>query len=169
MHWDPALQLAFSICTGIATGSWARLRGRPFYLWFVFGALAWVVAIPWLLFTKSRLSDRAPPAGAVLLSSLAGVCAAAILVGHIALAPAILPNCDYYSNIAVLNKAMPGSPASKDGSIGIVTINDIKELSKSKSDIHCTGTAKLSNSTTANIEYRVFIDDGKLIGEITWQ
>jgi hypothetical protein len=167
MHWNPALELAFLICTGIATGSLARHRGRSFYSWFIFGALAWFVAIPWLLFTKSRLNDRAPPAGMVLLSSIAAACAAAIFVADLVFVPATLPNCDYYTNISVLNKALSGSPAGKARGPEIITINDIKEISRSKSDLLCTGTAQLNNSTTAKIDYRFVIEDGKLIGEAT--
>jgi len=159
----------FLICTGIATGSLARHRGRSFYPWFIFGALAWFVAIPWLLFTKSQLSDRAPPAGTVLLSSLAAACAAAVLVADLVLVPAKLPNCDYYSNISVLNKAVSGSSAGKAGGLEIITIKDVKEISRSKSDLRCTGTAQLNNSTAVAIDYRFFIEDGRLLGEAHWQ
>ena len=161
--------LFFLICTGIATGSLARHRGRSFYPWFIFGALAWFVAIPWLLFTKSQLSDRAPPAGTVLLSSLAAACAAAVLVADLVLVPAKLPNCDYYSNISVLNKAVSGSSAGKAGGLEIITIKDVKEISRSKSDLRCTGTAQLNNSTAVAIDYRFFIEDGRLLGEAHWQ
>ena len=165
MHWNPALLSVFLICMGAAAGSLARHRGRSFYPWFIFGALAWFVAIPWLLFTKSQRNDRASPAGAVLLSSLAAACAAAVLIADLAFAPATLPNCDYYSNISALNKAISESSAGKTAAAEIVTINDIKEESRSKSDLRCTGTARLNNSTTVKIDYHFFIEGGRLVAE----
>jgi hypothetical protein len=165
MHWDPALLIVFLICTGTATGSLARHRGRSFYPWFVFGALAWFVAIPWLLFTKSQPNDRVPPTGAALVSSLAAACAATVLVADLAFAPATLPKCDYYSNIAALNKAMSESSAGNAGSSEIVTINNVKEIGRSKTDLRCTGMARLNNSTTVEIDYRFFIEKGRLLGE----
>jgi hypothetical protein len=165
MHWDPALLLAFLICTGAATGSLARHRGRPFYPWLIFGALAWLVAIPWLLFTKSQLNDRAPPAGAVLMSSLAAACAAVVYFANLFFAPPTLPNCDYYSNISALNKAISESSASKAGNSDIVAINGVKEIGRSKIDLRCTGTARLKNSTAVKIDYRFFIENGRLFSE----
>ena len=74
MNWgNPALLSVFLICTGMSAGSLARRRGRSFYPWFIVGAFAWIVAIPWLLFAKSQLNDRAPPAGTAVLSFLAAV------------------------------------------------------------------------------------------------
>jgi hypothetical protein len=165
MHWDPVLLLAFLICTGAATGSLARYRGRSFYPWLIFGALAWFVAIPWLLFTKSQLNDRTPPTGAVLVSLLAAACAVVIFFANLFFAPPILPNCDYYSNISALNKAISEPSASKAGDFDIVTIDNVKETGRSKIDLRCTGMARLKNSTTVRIDYRFFIEDGRLLGE----
>ena len=169
MHWNPALLSVFLIYAGTATGSLARHRGRSFYPWVILGALAWFVAIPWLLFTKSQRNDRAPPAGAVLLASLAAAGAAAVLFADLVFAPVTLPNCDYYSNISALNKAMSESSAGKTGAAEIVTINDIKEVSRSKSDLRCTGTARLNNSTTVKIDYHFFIEGGRLLTEANLQ
>jgi hypothetical protein len=166
MHWNPALLLTFWLCTGTATGFLARHRGRSFLPWFILGTLLWFVAIPWLLFTKSQRNDRARSAGAVLLSALAGACAAAVLFADVAFVPATLPNCDYYSNISAVNKAMADSSADKTGAAEIITINDIKEMSRSKNDLRCTGTARLNNSTTVKIDYHFFIEDGRLLTEV---
>ena len=169
MHWDPALLLVFAICTGTATGSFAHHRGRSFLPWFIFGALAWFVAIPWLLFTKSQLNGRAAPRGAVLQSLLAVACAVAVFVADLAFAPATLPHCDYYSNISALNKVVPDSPNGKSGDSEIVTITNIKEISRTESDISCLGTARLNNSTAVTIDYRFFIVNGKLLSEAHWK
>jgi hypothetical protein len=165
MHWNPALLLAFWICTGTANGSLARHRGRSFFPWFILGTLLWFVAIPWLLFTKSQHNDQARPAGAVLLSALAAACAAAVLFVDLAFVPATLPNCDYYSNISAVNKAISKSSADDTAAAEIITIDDIKEISRSKNDLRCTGSARLNNSTTPKIDYHFFIEDGRLLTE----
>lgn len=164
MHWDPALLLAFLICTGTATGSLAWHRGRSFYPWFIFGALAWFIAIPWLLVTKAQPNNRVASAGPILLSSLAAACAAAILFADLIFAPAKLPNCDYYSNISALNNAMSES-AGKVGGSEIVTIKDIKEISRSNSDLRCTGTAIRKDAISVKLDYRLFIKGGRLLAE----
>lgn len=169
MHWNPALLSAFLVCTGMATGSLARHRGRSTYPWFVFGAIAWAVAIPWLLLTKSQLNDRAPPAGAVLLSLIAAACALAVFVADLTLVPASLPNCDYYTNISVLDKFVSATPAGKDGALEIITIDNIKETGRSENEIRCTGSARLKNSSTVAMDYRLFVEDGKLRGEVQWK
>jgi hypothetical protein len=167
MHWDPALLLVFAICTGTATGSLARHRGRSFLPWSIFGALAWFVAIPWLLFTKSQLNDRAAPRGAMLQSLLAFACAVAVFVADLVFAPAILPHCDYYTNISTLNKVVPVSPNGKSGEIANIT--NTREISRTESDIRCLGTARLKNSADVTIEYRFFIVNGKLLSEAQWK
>jgi hypothetical protein len=164
MHWDPALLSAFLVCTGIATGSLARCRGRSFIPWFIVGALVWFVAIPWLLLTKRRPNDRAAPARMMLVSLVATGCAAAVLLTDLVLLPAPLPDCDYYSNISVLNKAAP-KPSVDKAAHEIITIDNAREVSRSKSEIQCTGTARFTNSTTIAIKYRLFIEDGRLLGE----
>jgi hypothetical protein len=163
MHWNPALLLVFAICNGTATGSFARYRGRSFIPWFIFGVFGWIIAIPWLLLTKSQLNGRAAPKGAVLQTILAAACAIAVFVANLVFTPAKLPNCDYYSNISALNKLAPGG---KSGGPQIVTITNIKEISRSESDLRCTGTARLDNSTDTTIDYRFFIVDGRLLAEV---
>jgi hypothetical protein len=165
MNWG---YLAFLICTGMATGSLARHRGRSFYPWFLFGTFGWLVAIPWLLLTKSRPNDRAPPTGAALLSSIAVACAVAVFIANRVLAPAVLPNCDYYTNISALNKSASVSPTSTAGAPEIITIKNIKEISRSNIDLRCTGTAHLDNSTEVAMDYRFFLKDGKLLSEAHW-
>src|SRR5664279_1197843 len=98
MHWDPVFLLVYAGCNGTATGLFARYRGRSFIPWFIVGTFGWVLAIPWLYFSKSQLNDRAPPRGAALQSLLAFACAAVVFVANLAFAPAILPHCDYYTN-----------------------------------------------------------------------
>jgi hypothetical protein len=169
MHWDPAFLFVFAICTGAATGSLARHRGRSFFLWFVFGAVAWFVAIPWLLFTRSPRNDGVASSGTVLPTLLAAACAMAVFVANLAWAPATLPNCDYYSNISALNKAAAGSSGRQAGSPEIVTIVNIKEVSRSNSDVRCSATARFGDSTEAAIDYRFFIEDRRLLAEIHQQ
>jgi hypothetical protein len=161
MNWDPVFLLVFAGCNGTATGSFARYRGRSFVPWFVLGAFGWFLAIPWLFFTKPRLSDPAPPRGAALQSLVAFACAVVVFVANLAFAPAKLPHCDYYTNIIDLNKLVP------DGR-KITTITNIKEVSRSENDLRCTATAKLRNSTDVPIDYRFYISDKKLLSEIHW-
>jgi hypothetical protein len=169
MHWDPSWLLLFAICTGSAAGSLARYRGRSFLPWFFFGAFGWFVAIPWLLLTKPQLNDRAAPRGAVLQSLVAAACAVAVFVADLVFAPAKLPNCDYYTNISALNKTVRDSPNGRSGGPQIVTINNIKEIGRTENDLRCAGTAQLSNSTDVAIDYRFFIKDGTLLGEVHWK
>jgi hypothetical protein len=99
------------------------------------------------------------------MSSLATACAAVVFFANLFLATAILPNCDYHTNIAALNKAASDSSAGKAGGSEIVTIYNTKEMSRSKIDLRCTGTARLIDSTTVQINYRFFIKDGRLLSE----
>jgi hypothetical protein len=165
MNWG---YLAFLICTGAATGWLARHRGRSFYPWFLFGTFGWLVAIPWLLLTKSRLNDRAPPAGAKIFSSIAAACAVAVFIARHVLAPTVLPNCDYYTNISALNTSTSISPTGTAVAPEILTIKNIKELSRSDIDLRCTATAVLNNSTDVTMDYRFFLRDGKLLSEAHW-
>jgi hypothetical protein len=98
------------------------------------------------------------------VSVVAAAAAIVIFVVNLAFAPTILPNCDYYSNIAVLNKA-----GAKAGGSEIVTIKDVKEISRSDTDVRCTGMARLNNSTDVKIDYRFFIEAGRLSSEAHWQ
>jgi hypothetical protein len=166
MHWDPIPWFVFLICTGTATGSLARSRGRSFYRWFIFGAFAWPVLIPWLLFAKSQVNDRPAATGTMPVTLVAGACAIAVYVVDSIFGQAVLPNCDYYINISALNKTMSASSAAKAGDPEIITINNIKEISRSKTDLHCTATARLGNATDVPIEYRFFIDGGRLLNEV---
>jgi hypothetical protein len=169
MIWNnPALPFVTFIFNGIATGSLARHRGRSFYPWFFLGTLGWFIAIPWMVLTKSRLTNRAPPAGAAPVSLLAAACSVGLFVAIHTLAAATLPHCDYYTNISALNSFLSGSAAAHAGDLSIITINNIKEVSRSDNEIRCTGTARLSNSAAASIDYRVFVEDGKLSGEVHW-
>jgi hypothetical protein len=165
MNWG---YLAFLICTGTATGSLARHRGRSFYPWFLFGIFGFLVAIPWLLLTKSQLNDRAPPAGAKTFSAIAALCAVAVSIARHVLAPTVLPNCDYYTNISALNKSALVSPTSTAVAPKIITIKNIKELSRSDVDLRCTATAVLNNSTEVTMDYHFFLKDGKLLSESHW-
>jgi hypothetical protein len=169
MHWDPKLLLVFAICNGTATGSFARYRGRTFLRWFVFGTLGWFVAIPWLLLGKSQPNDRAAPRGALLQALLSIACAVAVLIADLAFATAKLPQCDYYTNISALNKSVPDSPNGKSAGSQIAIINDIKEISRSENDVHCTGMARLNNLTDVAIDYRFYITDGRLLNETHWK
>jgi hypothetical protein len=168
MYWEPIPWFVFLICTGTATGALARSRGRSFLRWFIFGTVGWLVAIPWLLFAKSELNDRAAPAGMIPVALLAGVCAIAVNAVNFIWGPAKLPNCDFYTNISALNKTMSASSAAKAGASEIITLNNIKEISRSNNDLHCTATARLGNATDAAVEYRFFIDGGKLLNEVRW-
>jgi hypothetical protein len=168
MHWDPIPWFVFLICAGTATGSLARSRGRSFYRWFIVGAFTWPVVIPWLLFAKSELNDRVAPPGMIPITLLASACAIAVFAVDFILGPAVLPNCDYYTNISALNKTLSASSAAKAGAPEIITINNAKEISRSKSDLHCTATARLRNATDVPIEYRFSIDGGRLVNEVHW-
>jgi hypothetical protein len=161
MHWDPAFLLVYAICNGAATASFARYRGRSFIPWFILGAFGWFLVIPWLYFSKPQLGDRPLPRGAKLQSLVAFACAAVVFAANLVFAPAKLPNCDYYTNIADLNKLVSDERQ-------ISTITNIKEISRSEDDLRCTATAKLRNSTDAPIDYRYYISDKKLRSEIHW-
>jgi len=163
MHWEPAFLVAYAVCNGAATGWFAGYRGRSFVPWFIFGTFGWFLAIPWLFSRKPQLGDRAAPQRAALLSGVAFACAAAVFVANLAFASAKLPGCNYYTNIADLNKLV------SDDDRKISTITDVKEISRSDTDLRCTATAKLRNSTDALIDYRYYIDDRKLLSEIHWK
>jgi hypothetical protein len=163
MTWAHAVYL---ICTGMATGSLARRRGRSFYAWFVFGAAAWFVAIPWLLLTKSRLYEGAQPIGKLWMWLLPASCALGISVANYAFAPAKLPNCDYYTNIAALNETL--SRDDRAGAPQIVTVDNIKEISRSKDGLRCSARVHLDQGSEVQMEYRFFIEEGKLRNEAHW-
>lgn len=48
MNWVHPYFLGYSIMAGTATAALARHRGRRALLWFIFGTIAWFVAVPWL-------------------------------------------------------------------------------------------------------------------------
>ncbi|MCA6099173.1 hypothetical protein [Bradyrhizobium australafricanum] len=154
---------------GLGIGAFAVRRGRSFLWWLLFGAMVPIVALPWLLLTKSdRQPSDPPPAGMLPLAIMSGIAFVALIGIQFASAPATIPTCDGYFAQSDLKNVVANSPAGKAAGLAIVTLTDINEVSKTSSEIRCTATSRLNNASVVSMNYRFFIESGKLLVEARW-
>jgi hypothetical protein len=167
---DFAFAAGAIVFAGVGIGAVARRRGQSFWGWFLFGALIPVVALPWLFFTKSKQKPgEPPPAGMLLLATISFLAVAALIATQVLSAPATIPACDSYVAQSGLKEVVANSPDGKAAGLAIVTLTDIKEVSKSLAEARCTATARMNNTNVVSMEYRFFIEAGKLLIEARWR
>jgi hypothetical protein len=171
MNWEhPGYFAGFAALAGVATAALAHRRGRAAAPWFVFGVVAWFIAIPWLFLTKSRLPEgQAAPRGMIILAVVA-ICVGAVLVRSEfdARQAALPPNCDTYLGVRDLQGFVAASPAGKMSGLQLVKLTDIKEVSRSPSELACNGTAHMNTAAKVPMDYRFQIKDGKRSVEAEW-
>lgn len=159
----------FVLLMGIATAALARHRRRGILSWFFVGVLVWFVAIPWLFFTKSRLADgQAAPSGMAALAIVAICAAMGLRAVEVLLTPATLPNCDTYLGVSDLQAFVANSPVGKASGLKLVKLTDIKEVSRSATELKCTATAQMNTAATVPMDYRFFIENGKRLVDAEW-
>lgn len=172
MNWNnPDYLLGCELLGGIATAALAHRRGRAIAPWFIFGALAWVIAIPWLFLTKSLLPDgQAAPRGMIILAIIS-MCGVFVLVRteFVSMQAALPPNCNTYLGVTDVQAFVANSPAGKASGLQLVKLTDIREVSRSASELACTGTAHMSTAAAVSMDYRFVIKDGKRSAEAHWQ
>jgi hypothetical protein len=172
MNWvNPALFVAFAALTGVATAALARRRGRNIVPWFVFGALAWFIAIPWLFLTRSQLPEgQVAPSGLMPLAIVALCGAAALVRIDFSSRQAMLPaNCDTYLGMIDVMNFVAQSPAGKTSGLQMKTLTDVKEVSRSATELSCTATAHMNTAAAVPIAYRFTLKDGQRVIEAHWQ
>jgi hypothetical protein len=172
MNWaNPAFFLEFAALTGVATAALARRRGRRIVPWFVFGAIAWFIAVIWLYVTKSRLPEsQVAPSGLMPLAIVA-LCGSVVLVGFdFSARQAMLPpNCNTYLGVIDVMNFVAQSPAGKTSGLQMNTLTDVKEVSRSATELSCTATAHMNTAAAVPIGYRFTLKDGQRVVEAHWQ
>ncbi|MEO6843344.1 MAG: hypothetical protein ABI192_21580 [Bradyrhizobium sp.] len=149
----------------------ARRRGRRIVPWFVFGALAWFVAIPWLFLTRSRLPEGQAVSSGMMPLAIVALCGAAVLVrvDFSARRAMLPPNCDTYLGVTDLKDFVAQSPAGKASGLEMKTLTDIKEVSRSATELNCTAIAHMNTAAAVPIAYRFTLKDGQRVIEAHWQ
>ena len=171
MNWtNPTSLIAFAVLTGVATAALARRRGRRVLPWFALGTVAWFIAVVWLFSTKSRLpeGEKAPP-GMVPLAVVALFGAAVLVRVDFSSREAMLPTCDSYLGVTELRDFVARSPEGKASGLELKTLTDIKEVSRSATELSCTGTAHMNTAAPVPIGYRFILKDGQRRVEAHWQ
>jgi hypothetical protein len=172
MNWvNPALFVAFAALTGVATAALARRRGRRILPWFVFGTVAWFIAILWLYLTKSRLPEgQVAPSGLMPLAIVA-LCGSAVLVrfDFSARQAMLPPNCNTYLGMIDVTNFVAQSPAGKASGLELKMLTDIKEVSRSATELNCTATAHMNTAAAVPMAYRFTIKDDQRVVEAHWQ
>jgi hypothetical protein len=172
MNWaNPAFFVAFAALTGVATAALARRRGRRIAPWFIFGAVAWFIAVPWLYLTKSRLPQgQVAPSGLMPLAIIA-ICGSAVLVrfDFSARQAMLPPNCDTYLGMLDVMNFVAQSPAGQTSGLRMKTVTDVKEVGRSATELSCTATAHMNTAAAVPIGYRFILKDGQRVVEAHWQ
>ncbi|WP_029084352.1 hypothetical protein [Bradyrhizobium sp. th.b2] len=153
---------------GLGIGALAARRGQSFLWWLLFGAMIPIVALPWLLLTRSERQPSDPaPAGLLPLAIMSGIAFAALIGIQFASAPATIPSCDGYFARSDLKTVVANSPYGKAG-LAIVTLTDIKEVSRSATEAKCRATARMSDTNVVSMDYRFFIEAEQVLVEAHW-
>ena len=165
---DIAFTAAIIVFAGLGIGFLARRRGQSFWAWFVFGTLIPVVALPCLFFTKStQKPDEPPPAGMLPLATLSFLAIPALFGVRVLSAPATIPPYDGYFAQSDLKNVVANSPYGKAG-LAIVTLTDIKEVSRSPTEAKCLAKARMSDTNIVSMYYRFFIEAEQVLIEAHW-
>ena len=171
MNWQsPVFFVVFTMLAGVATAALAGRRGRAIAPWFIFGAVAWLIAIPWLYLTKSQLpAGQSAPASLRTLAVIA-ICGAAALavLNFKSIKASLPPNCDTYLGFIDVQDFVATSPIGKASGLQLVKLTGIKEISRSESELACTGTAQMNTAAAAPMTYRFLVKDGKRSVEAQW-
>ncbi|WJR74944.1 hypothetical protein [Bradyrhizobium sp. NP1] len=153
----------------LGTAALAYRRGHSLLPWLTLGGLIPIVALPWLFLTKpKRQPGEQPPAGMLPLATISFLAVAGIIGIQVVSAPATIPACDNYFAQSDLKNVVANSPAGKAAGLSIVTLTDIKEVSKTPTEARCAATARMNNTSVVLMDYRFFIEAGQLLIEAHW-
>lgn len=154
--------LVLWISGGVLVASIAARKGKSFYPWLIYGLLLWIVALPVAMFSKPEdplPSDKSRTVlgGTAIVGAIGVLCGLALIVTN--LPAAGLPKCDGTAALADTKSAIANAPIGKVRGIAIVTISQVEELSRSPTEVRCTGLAKLNNGTDAPLNYRFYVEN----------
>ncbi|MBH5373135.1 hypothetical protein [Bradyrhizobium glycinis] len=81
----------------------------------------------------------------------------AAMVGLLfASAPVTIPACDNYFAQSGLKDVVATSPAGKAAGLAVVTLADVKELSRTPTEARCTARARMNNVNVVSLVSVVF-------------
>jgi apolipoprotein N-acyltransferase len=170
MNWGNPVFIGYCVLAGVATAALARRRGRAVAPWFIFGAVAWFIAIPWLYLTKSQLREGQTASAGMTALAVVAICGALVLarINFNSIKDGLPPNCDTYLGVSAVQDFVATSPVGKASGLQLKTLTDIKEVNRSTSELACTGIAHMNTAAAVPMDYRFLIKDGKRSVEAQW-